>query len=182
MGLPARTTRRGHLRTSGGSDRYPDALPADARGRRLAAEAPGGNGHGGHGSSREPLRFLAAFGDASRKILKEDDLDTVCRLFLDAVRQHSGYRRSFLSLLDEQGREAQLFFSGFSDEDIDFFHGHKPGPTQHAAIIQDKFRIGHSYLVSAADFGGFGLRPGSVRDLLYLPLPGTGSSLVGAAV
>lgn len=127
------------------------------------------------------MRALTAFGEVSRKILREDDLDTVCRLFLEAVRQHSGYRRAFLSLWDEQGRDARFFFSGFSDEEIDYFHGHKPGPTQHAAVIQENFRIGHSYLAPAADFGGFGLRPGA-GDLLFLPLPGTGSSHVGAAV
>ena len=165
------------MRTNGGSDRHPDALPADARGRRPAAEAPDGIGSG-----RQPLRFLAAFGDASRKILREDDLDTVCRLFLEAVRQHSGYRRVFLSLWDEQGRDARFFFSGFSDEEIDHFHGHKPGPMQLDAVIQEKFRIGHSYLAPATDFGGFDMRPGAVRDLLFLPLPGTGTSHVGAAV
>lgn len=165
------------MRTNGGSDRHPDALPADARGRRPAAAAPEGNGSG-----RQPPSALAAFGDVSRKILSEDDLDTVCRLFLEAVRQHSGYRRAFLSLWDEQGRDARFFFTGFSDEEIDYFNGNKPGPMQLAAVLQEKFRIGHSYLAPAADLGGFGLRPGAVRDLLFLPLPGTGTSHVGAAV
>src|SRR5262245_64053502 len=121
---------------------------------------------------------LGAVGDVSRKILREDDLDSICRLFLEAVRQHSGYRRAFLSLWDEQGRDARFFFTGFSDEEIDYFHDHKPGPTQHSAVLHERFRIGHSYLAPAADFGGFGLRPGTVRELLFLPLPGTGASHV----
>jgi len=150
----------------------------------VAAASAGGNGSGanGPGHGRDSLRELIAFGDVSNRILREDDLDIVCRLFLDAVRQHSGYRRAVLSLFDEQGRDVQLFFTGFSDGEIDYFHGHKPGAEQRAAVLQERFLIGHSYLAPGDECAGFGLRPGTVRDLLFLPLLGPGSSTVGVAV
>jgi len=123
---------------------------------------------------------MVALGDASSRILQEDDFNSICRLFLDAIREHTAYRRAVLSLFDEDGRDVQIFFTGFTDEEIDYFHRHKPGPGERAAIAQERFRIGHSYLAPAADCGGGGLRPGSERDLLFIPLPGSGSSQVGA--
>jgi len=141
-----------------------------------------GSGAGGPGARRDPLRELVAFGDVSVRILQEDDLDTVCRLFLEAVRQHSGYRRAVLSLFDGQGRDVQLFFTGFSDEEIDYFHSHEPGAAERTAIVQERFRVGHSYLAPLADGAGFGLRPGTARDLLFVPLLGPASSHVGAVM
>ncbi len=214
------------MRTSGGSERLPDALPADTghrrRGRavggassrtlavkrkqasdrepaaRTAAAAgereqdhagpgagsQGANGRGGDGPGprRDLRRETAAFGAVAHRILQEEDLDAVCRLFLETVRQHSGYRRAVLTLFDEQGRDVQLFFTGFSDEEIDYFHAHKPGAEQRAAIVQERFRVGHSYIAPAADCEGGGLRPGTARDLLFLPLLGPGSTLVGAVM
>ena len=149
------------------------------KGRGTGGQGPGTTNHG---LRCDPLGELVAFGDVSHRILQEDSLDTVCRLFLEAVRQHSGYPRAVLFLFDEQGRDVQLFFTGFSDEEIDYFHGHKPGAMQRAAVVQERFRIGHSYLAPVAEAAGFGLRPGAVSDLLFLPLLGPGSSLIGAVV
>jgi signal transduction histidine kinase/CheY-like chemotaxis protein len=148
------------------------------------AGAQGGNGRGGDGpgSRRDLRRETAAFSVVAHLILQEEDLDAVCRLFLEAVRQHSGYRRAVLTLFDEQGRDVQLFFTGFSDEEIDYFHAHKPGAEQRAAIVQERFRVGHSYIAPAADCEGGGLRPGTARDLLFMPLLGPGSTQVGAVM
>src|SRR5439155_7959676 len=90
------------------------------------------------------------------------------------------YRRAVLALFDEDGRDVQLFFTGFTDEEIDYFHRHKPTLSERAAIVQERFRIGHSYLAPAADCNGSGLRPGLACDVLYMPLPGSGASQVGA--
>src|SRR5262245_35297401 len=100
---------------------------------------------------------LTAYSDASNRILRQEDLDTVCRLFLETVRQHSVYRRAVLSLFDEQGRDLQHFFTGFSDAEIDHFHGHKPSARERATILQERFRVGHSYAAPLAGGPGFGL-------------------------
>src|SRR5439155_7451382 len=85
--------------------------------------AAGSNGSGGDSRSRRSLRReMLALGDASSRILQEDDFDSVCRLFLDAIREHTLYRRAVLALFDEDGRDVQLFFTGFTDEEIDYFH------------------------------------------------------------
>ena len=125
---------------------------------------------------------MVALGDASNRILRENDFDSICRLFLDAIREHTGYRRAVLSLFGEDGRDVQTFFTGFTDEEIDYFHRHKPTLKERTAIVQERFRIGHSYLAPAAECDGGGLRPGSARDLLFIPLAGSGSTQVGAVL
>ena len=103
-------------------------------------------------------------------------------MFLDAIRKHTPYRSAVLSLFGEDGRDVQTFFTGFADEEIDYFHRHKPTVKERAAIVQERFRIGHSYLAPAAECSGGGLRPGSAHELLFIPLPGSGSTQVGAVL
>ena len=162
-------------------------MAATERGSRSSggegAGAAGGNGSDDRpGSRRDLLQEMVALGDASNRILRENDFDSICRLFLDAIREHTGYRRAVLSLFGEDGRDAQTFFTGFTDEEIDYFHRHKPTLNERTAIIQERFRIGHAYLAPAAECDGGGLRPGSARDLLFIPLPGSGSAQVGAVL
>ena len=144
--------------------------------------APGNKGGDGPGAPLDPLRTLVAFSDVSSRILREEDLDFICRLFLEALRQHSSYRRAVLLVYGDDGRDAQIFFSGFSDEEIDHFHGHKPGPGDRAEMAQERFRIGHSYLVPAGECKGTGLPPGDAGDLIYIPLPGHVPAQVGAVM
>jgi signal transduction histidine kinase/ActR/RegA family two-component response regulator len=135
-------------------------------------------------------RQMAAFSRCSGRIVQEDDFNTACRLFLEAVREHSGYGRAVLTLLDDQGKDSQWFFTGLSDGEIDYFHGHKMNPGQRPAAFQDRFRIGSSYLVPASpeiNYGG--LRPGGrvtdrsekepARHLLFIPLYGARGALAG---
>ena len=152
--------------------------------------APGGGGGaaGGGGAEGPPetlqraLHRMAAFVAVANRIVQEDDLESVCRMFLDTLRENSGFSRAVLTLIDEGGRDLQFYFTGFSDREIDFFHGHKPEAGQRAAMFRDGHRIGGSYLVPAGDCNGGGLSPGTALELLFIPLDGSGSSLVGTVM
>ena len=138
-------------------------------------------------------RQMVAFSRVSNRIVQEDDLGATCRLFLDTIREHSGYRRAVLTLLDAEGRDSQWYFTGFTDADIDYFHAHKMKPQQRASVFQDRYKTGNSYCVPASaaiNFGG--LRPparggstggkGDVGDLLFIPLHGSGGTIVGTVM
>ncbi|MGH9750805.1 MAG: hybrid sensor histidine kinase/response regulator [Candidatus Polarisedimenticolia bacterium] len=127
-------------------------------------------------------RQAAAYSRISSRIVLEDDLQSACRLFLDAVREHSGYGRAVLTLFDEQGRDSQWFFTGLGDPEIDHFHGHRMTPAQRAEVLQEKRRVGGSYFVPATPaIQHGGLRPGAGggKDLLFIPLHGVRGTLTG---
>ena len=123
---------------------------------------------------------MTAFADASSRILREGDFDSTCRLFLDTLREHTRFRRAVLSLFGDDGRDVQTYFTGFTDGEIDYYHSHKPSPRDREAIVQERFRIGHSYLVPLDDCRGGGLSPGTARDLLFIPLTGPAAASIGA--
>lgn len=126
------------------------------------------------------LRQMAAFSRIASRIVQEDDLKSACRIFLEAVRGDSGYRKAVLTLLDENGRDFQYVFTGFDNSAIDHFHAHKMTAAQRAAVLKEKHRVGSSFRVAATEairFGG--LRPDAPRHLLFIPLYGSRASLVG---
>ena len=179
----------------GRPERKASGMPKEALGRVAAAIGAGGdgamgagaagNGGGaddGSGALQGALRRMVAFGDVANRIVQEDDLDAACRMFLDSLRENSGFSRAVLTLLDEEGRDRQFYFTGFSDAEIDYFHGHKPDAGQRTAIFQDSHRVGNSYLVPADACHGGGLRRGAGKNLLFIPLYGSGSSLVGTVM
>ncbi len=130
-------------------------------------------------------RQMVAFSRVSNRIVQEDSLEAACRLFLDTIREHSGYRRAVLTLLDAQGRDSQWFFTGLTDDDIDYFHAHKMMPAQRAVLFVERYKTGNSYCVPATVAGDrSGLRPpaGGASDLLFIPLYGGGGSLVGTVM
>jgi signal transduction histidine kinase/ActR/RegA family two-component response regulator len=172
------SARSPQARTPSAGDTGTNGSPAGGPG----GTAPGSRGSDGSGSGRDPLRTLIAFSEASNRILREEDLDFICRLFLEALRQHSSYRRAVLIVYAEDGRDAQIFFTGFSDEEIDHFHAHKPGPEVRAVMVEERFRIGHSYLVPARECNGAGLPPESAGDVICIPLPGSTPAYVGAVM
>lgn len=174
----------------GGLEGKAAGIPREALGRVAAAigaackapdRSPDGARPEANGLERV-LRQVAEFSKVANRIVQEDDLDTACRLVLEAVRGHSGYTRAVLTLLDDQGRDVQFFFTGFNDREIDYFHARKPTERQRAAIFQESHRIGNSYLVAAAACNDGGLRPGMANDLLFIPLYGSGATLVGTVM
>jgi signal transduction histidine kinase/ActR/RegA family two-component response regulator len=132
---------------------------------------------------------MVAFSRVSNRIVQEDSLENACRLFLETIREHSGYGRAVLTLLDSEGRDSQWFFTGFTDAEIDYFHGHKPKPAQREALLQERYKTGHSYCVPAvvaAESSGLRARssgaPASAADLLFVPLYGAGGKVVGTVM
>ncbi len=142
------------------------------------------------GPLRQAFGQMAVFSRVSNRIVQEDHLEAACRLFLETIREHSGYRRAVLTLLDAEGKDSQSFFTGFSDDDIDAFHRHKLTPTQRRAIFHDRHRHGNSYLVPAeAATELVGLRPGGAgasaagsAGLLFIPLYGGRGSMIGTVM
>ena len=163
----------------GGMEGKATGIPAEALGRVAAAIGAAG---GAKEESSSVLGRVAELSKAASRIIQEDDLDTVCRLFLEAVQSHSGYTRAVLTLLDEEGGDLKFFFNGFDDRQIDHFHAHKPTQEQRESIVREGRRIGNSYLVAATACNGGGLLPGAARDLLFIPLYGSGAVLVGTVM
>jgi len=176
----------------GRPERKASAMPPAALGRVAAAIDADGAATGTMGVDpgvddspqvlQAALRRMTAFGAAANRIVQEDDLDVVCRMFLDTLRANSGYGRAVLTLLDEQARDLQFCFTGFSDAEIDYFHAHKPEAGQRASLFEPGRRIGGSYLVPAEDCKGGGLPPGTAGHLLFIPLHGSVASLVGTVM
>lgn len=127
-------------------------------------------------------RQITAFSQVSGRIVHEDDLTAACRLFVEAVEEHSGYRRAVLTLIDDQGKDTQWFFTGLTDNEIDRFHRDKMSPDQRAAILRDARKIGASCLLlpgGSSQRGGLPRQPGAPRDLLLIPLSGARGALTG---
>lgn len=163
----------------GGMEGKATGIPPEALGRVAAAIGASG---GAVEASGSVLRRVAEFSKVANRIVQEDDLDTVCRLFLEAVRGHSGYTRAVLTLLDDDGGDLKFFFTGFDDRQVDYFHAHKPTREQRESIFREGRRIGNSYLVAMSACNDGGLRPGAAKDLLFIPLYGSGAALVGTVM
>lgn len=162
----------------GGMEGKAAGIPPEALDRVAAAIGAAGGAHEESGV----LRRVAELSKVASRIIQEDDLDTVCRLFLEAVHGHSGYTRAVLTLLDDQGGDLKFFFTGFDDRQIDHFHSHKPTKEQRESILREGRRVGNSYLVAASVCNGGGLSPGTAEDLLFIPLYGSGSAMVGTVM
>ncbi len=134
---------------------------------------------------RGAYRQLASFSRPSSLIHAASDLNESCRLFLQEVREHSGYGHAILSLIDEGGRDYQWFFTGLSDQEIDAFHTSKLAPAERDLLLQEGTRRGTSYLVPPVPQGqrlGLPVRSGvdhGAGPVLIVPLHGSGERLVG---
>jgi len=151
---------------------------------RRTADRPGPSDDPQRSDPGHSYRQMAAYSGVSSRIVQEDDLNAACRIFLEAIREHSGYGRAILTLLDEQGRDSQWLFTGFSDDDIDYFHAHTLSPEQRVALLREPHRLGNSYFVPVTAGIDFGLarRASPAQGVLFLPLHGAGGRLVGTVM
>ncbi|HEU4401420.1 MAG TPA: ATP-binding protein [Candidatus Polarisedimenticolia bacterium] len=162
-------------------------------GPRVSAPAPpAGAATPGDGLQRA-YREMVAYSRVANRIVQEDDLNAACRLFLEAIREHSGYRRAVLTLLDAQSREFQWFFTGATDDDIDHFHAHKMTPEQRESLFKESHRIGNSFCLPTTEVPNHGGLPArrtrqgaegakSECGILFIPLYGAGATLVGTVM
>jgi signal transduction histidine kinase/ActR/RegA family two-component response regulator len=163
---------------------------ADAESGSEAAGAEPDAPAGRRDDMRRGYRQMVAFSRVSTRIYREDDLNEACRLFLQEIRNHTDYGRAVLTLLDSQGRDFQWFFTGMSDDELDAFHTRKPPPERRACLLQDRYRIGNSFLMPASPEGELlGLPRARTRSafdvagpVLIIPLHGAGDDLVGMLI
>jgi len=141
---------------------------------------------------RRSYEQLIAFSRVGSLIVQEKDLDRICNLFMQALREHALFRRGILTLLDDDLKGYKWFFFGMSDEEIEYFHSHstnKMSREQRAKIFQEKFRVGNSYyLPTDSDWDYTGVPSWKSEgemldwhpdDFLFIPLYGSHKRLVG---
>ena len=143
-------------------------------------------------TARQAYQRLIEFSRVGNLIVQEKDLDRVCSLFMQALREHSVFRRGILTLLDEDLRGYKWFFFGMSDEEIEYFHSHasnKMEREQRAKIFQQKYRVGNSYYIPSSSHWEYtGVRSRCSEDdmldwhpdeFLFIPLHGSHKRMVG---
>ena len=139
--------------------------------------------------ARDAFRLLAAFSRISGRILQEMDLDQVCMLFTEAIREHSVFSRAILTLMDDNGKGYLWYFNGLTDEEIEEFHRKKLTDRQRSAIFQDRFRMGNSFYIRHDSGWSYeGVRSKVLPehrvnwhpdDFLFIPLYGSNGRLIG---
>ena len=134
---------------------------------------------------------LAAFSSVSGRIGCEEDLNQICHLVLDAIREHSAFARAVLTLMDEEGNDVQWFFTGLTDAEIDAFHKTRMSVEELRSVLQERNRIGNSYRLDRSAVPGRGGLPEtpephgegrSANEPLIMPLYGVGGTLLGTLI
>ena len=144
-----------------------------------------------HGEERtkRSLQQLKEFSRVSSMILQEKDLDRVCKMFVETIRDVSTFNRAILTLCDDEFRGYQWYFAGLSEEEIATFHANKLTSRERVTIFQERFRLGNSYYIPH-DAGWYyeGVRSNKdcqemvdwhPDDFLFIPLFGTNRRIVG---
>ena len=135
------------------------------------------------------LNQLKEFSRISSMILQEKSLDAVCKTFVDALSEVSTFGRAILTLCDEDFRGYQWYFAGLSEDEIETFHRNKLTQREKVTIFQEKYRLGNSYYIPAAEGWDYeGVRSQAGRegmvdwhpdDFLFVPLYGSNKKVVG---
>jgi PAS domain S-box-containing protein len=139
--------------------------------------------------SKSAYEQLREFSAVSSSILQEKDLDRICDMFVQALREHSNFQRAILTLLDEEFRGYKWFFAGLSDSEIETFHRNRLTGDQRVTIFQERFRLGNSYYITHdSGWEYVGVRSVQKReeqhdwhpdDFLFIPLYGSNRKMVG---
>ncbi|TDI14133.1 MAG: PAS domain S-box protein [Acidobacteria bacterium] len=139
--------------------------------------------------SKSAYLQIREFSAVSSTILQEVDLDRICDLFVQALREHSNYGRAVLTLLNDEFRGHKWFFAGLSHEEIDIFHRSRLSGDQRVTIFQERFRMGNSYYIPhGSDFDYIGVPSHQEteesldwhpEDFLFIPLYGSNRKMVG---
>jgi PAS domain S-box-containing protein len=135
------------------------------------------------------LQQLKEFSRVSSQILQERELDHVCKMFVEAIRDVSTFNRAILTLCDDEFRGYQWYFAGLSEKEISIFHQNKLTSRERVTIFQERFRLGNSYYIPH-DEGWYyeGVRSNMESaemldwhpdDFLFIPLYGSNHKIVG---
>ncbi|HKY30964.1 MAG TPA: PAS domain S-box protein [Candidatus Polarisedimenticolia bacterium] len=139
--------------------------------------------------TQKSLQQLKEFSRVSSMILQEKDLDRVCKMFVEAIRDVSTFNRAILTLCDDEFRGYQWYFAGLSEKEIAVFHQNKLTSRERVTIFQERFRLGNSYYIPH-DEGWYYEGVRSLReseqmvdwhpdDFLFIPLFGSNRKIVG---
>ncbi len=139
-------------------------------------------------STSRSLSQLKEFSRISSSILQEKSLDTVCRMFVEALSKVSTFRRAILTLC-EDFRGYRWYFAGLSEQEQETFHRNKMTQRERTTIFQERFRLGNSYYIPNTEgwdyegvrshAGAEGMYDWHPDDFLFIPLYGTNRKLVG---
>jgi two-component system NtrC family sensor kinase len=139
--------------------------------------------------TQRSLQQLKEFSRVSSQILQERDLDRVCKMFVEAIRDVSTFNRAILTLCDDEFRGYQWYFAGLSEKEIAVFHQNKLTSRERVTIFQERFRLGNSYYIPHEEgwyYEGVRSNKESVEmldwhpdDFLFIPLYGTNHKIVG---
>jgi len=144
-----------------------------------------------HGEERTQrnLQQLKEFSRVSKMILQEKDLERVCKMFVEAIRDVSTFNRAILTLCDDEFRGYQWYFAGLSESEIAVFHQNKLTSRERVTIFQERFRLGNSYYIPHDEgwyYEGVPSNKDSQEmvdwhpdDFLFIPLFGTNRKIVG---
>jgi PAS domain S-box-containing protein len=143
----------------------------------------------GEERTQRSLQQLKEFSRVSSMILQEKDLDRVCKMFVETIRDVSNFNRAILTLCDDEFRGYQWYFAGLSEEEIATFHRNKLTSRERVTIFQERFRLGNSYYIPH-DAGWYyegvrsqkealGMLDWHPDDFLFIPLFGTNRKIVG---
>ncbi len=143
----------------------------------------------GEERTQRNLQQLKAFSRVSSMILQENDLDRVCRMFVEAIRDVSTFNRAILTLCDDEFRGYQWYFAGLNEEQIAEFHQNKLTNRERVTIFQERYRLGNSYYIPHDEGwhyeGVRSNRPSQEMvdwhpdDFLFIPLFGSNGKIVG---
>ncbi len=135
------------------------------------------------------LQQLKEFSRVSSMILQEKELDRVCRMFVETIRDISTFNRAILTLCDDEFRGYQWYFAGLSEREIAAFHQNKMTSKERVTIFQERFRLGNSYYIPHDEgwyYEGVPSNRSSDKmkdwhpdDFLFIPLFGTNRKIVG---
>ncbi len=139
--------------------------------------------------AQRSLQQLKEFSRVSSMILQEKDLDLVCKMFVDAIRDVSTFNRAILTLCDDEFRGYQWYFAGLSEREIEVFHQNKLTSRERVTIFQERFRLGNSYYIPHDEGwyyegvrsakGEDGMVDWHPDDFLFIPLFGSNRKIVG---
>ena len=143
----------------------------------------------GEERTQRSLQQLKEFSRVSSMILQERDLDRVCRMFVEAIRDVSTFNRAILTLCDDEFRGYQWYFAGLSEKEIAVFHQNKLTSRERVTIFQERFRLGNSYYIPHDEGWHYEGVPSAKPsesmvdwhpdDFLFIPLFGSNRKIVG---
>lgn len=123
-------------------------------------------------------------------ILQRKNLEEILDTVAHAIRDHCGFGRVVIFLLDESFEATHLAFAGLTKEEEAIALQRHLSPEQRKSILQERFKVGRSYYIphNQVQWGEMGvaskLKPEQMEDwhpddFLFVPLYGERNRVIG---